>query len=425
MSPRTVNARLKQALSIGVDWEDALPAIRVLSPALKDPTKRTRERTRTKDWPIQDRPAPPYVVTLMEREYAVLLPERVGGALKNLRNMIAKISNGNMDIAEAKATAIGPEELLAWLNDPRNHIKNWWNSQPFHRPITAADIARAFESTSPESESGTKRKRDDEDELAGQKADKLAKTEERITSVEPDAELEMDVTPVTPTAAGPPTPQPQENLTTTTSIDEDVQVSLATLTPERISRLPWPTPQQVLTVREAEYLRMTDFDKDAAQWDSLYSVPESISELDQITSDMLMETWRTVTKSFSVCRCDICQRARAYEKEVAAAENNANLSQYVSLITSDVRTEDMTDHQRSWLANQASLLHSAITLPEEHYSPVTEGDNDLENYDELDSDEAYDLMGTEEDEAREASELRPEDDVSYDIPGARLQENRR
>jgi hypothetical protein len=425
MSPRAVNDRLKQGLSIGVDWEDALPTIQVYNPALTDPTKRARQVTSTNEWPIKDRPAPPYIVRLMEREYAVLLPERVDGALKNLRTMISKISNGNMDIAEAKATSIGPEELLAWLNDPRNHIKNWWHNQPFAKAITSTDIARAFGSTSPESESRTKRKRGDEDVSADEKADKLAKTEERITSVEGDADLKMDVRPVTPTEAGPPTPEPEENVTTTAPVSEEIQVSLATLTPERINRLPWPIPQPTLTLREAEYLRMTDFDKDAAQWDSLYSVPASISELDQSTTNMLMEVWQTATKCFSICRCEICQRARAYEKEVAAAENNANLSQYVSLITSDVRTEDMTDHQRSWLANQASLLHSAITLPEERYSPVTEGDNDLENYDELDSDEAYDLMGTEEDEAREASEVRPEDDVSYDIPGARLQENRR
>lgn len=423
-SPRSINDRLRQALSIGVDWEDALPLIHVVSPALTEATRRNREITLTNDWPIKDRPAPSMIVRLMETEYVTLLEERVEGAFRNLRTMIAKISHGNMDIAEAKATSMGPEELLAWLNDPRNHIKNWWNSQPFLKPITPTDIARAFSGTSPESESGTKRKRDDEDVSVDQKADKVAKTEERIISDGEDADLKMDITP---TSAGPPTPKLEEESPVPALAGEEMQISLAMLTPERVNRLPWPVPQQNLTSREAEYLRMTEFEKEDVQWDSIYSVPALASELDETTKDILMDVWQNVTKTFSTCRCTICKRARDYEKQVMAAENNAQYSQYVSLITSDVRTEDMTDHQRSWLADQATLLHSAITMPGEHYdgSPPTEADNDLDRYDELDSDEPYEVLGAEEDEAREATEVRPEDDVSYDIPGARPQEVRR
>ena len=416
ISPRFLNDRLKRALISGVDPEQALPAIHVLNSPLTEPWKRNREIEVMNEWPIRHRLAPPSILEMMETDYVTMLPERVEGAMKNLKTMIFKIAQGNLDIAEAKATSMDPDELLAWLNDPRNHIKNWWNSQPFLKPITPTDIARAFASTSPDSESGTKRKRDDDDSLADEKADKVAKPQERAASAAADAESKMDMALQ---AAGPPTPKREGDSGTATFVD-GMQLSLAMFTPEKVKRLPWPVPQQILSRREAEYLRMTDFEKAGVQWDSVYNVPAFASELDDTTKDILIEVWQSVTKPFSTCRCTICKRAIEYENKVAAAaENNAQYSQYLSLITSDVQAENMTDHHRSWLANQANLLHDAITLTGDHYSPLTTEDgNDFDRYDELESDEPYEVVDAEE-------EVRPEDDVSYDIPGARLQEGRR
>lgn len=434
ISPRTLNDKLQKALATGGEAAitDALPVIHVYSPPLKAPTRGQRYVEPTIEWPIRDRPAPPIVLHKMQREYMGLLPDRVEATMKNLKTMIAKISNGNMDVAEAKATSMGAEEILTWLNDPRNHLHNWWHNQPFVKPITPSDLARVFSSKSPESESGAKRKREDSDSSGEEKADKIAKKAESKPTPMTSANVgsEMDVTP---TAPGPPSPGPQERQTSSPpSTGSESQITLAMLTPDKVNRLPWPTPQEVLTSREIEYLRMTGFTEKNIPWELLYKVPAEISELDEITKEILMQVWQDVTKSFTTCRCPICRRAREYEKQVTAAEANPQYSEYISLLTSATKAEDMTDHQRSWLANQALLLNSATTLADEDYDELAlseEDDRDfdrlpeLKEYRDLDPDELYELYGTDE-EMPEEAEL-PEDDVSYDIPGARLQSNKR
>lgn len=431
ISPRTLNDKLEKAIATGMEEAiaEALPTIHVYDPPINGPTVRQRTITPTTDWPIKDRPAPSIALHKMQRDYMSLLPDRVEGTMKNLKTMIAKMSNGNMDVAEAKATSMGIDELLTWLNDPRNHIPNWWHNQPFVKPITPSDLARVFSSKSPESESGAKRKREDSDSSGEEKVDKVAKkVESKPTPIaNASAGAEMDVTP---TSAGPATPSGARQTSSPPSRNE-TSITLAMLTPEKVNRLPWPTPQETLTTRECEYLRMTGFNEKKISWELQYAVPAYSSELDEITKEILMQVWQNVTRSFLTCRCAICQRAREYEKQVVAAEANPQYSEYISLLTSDTKTEDMTDHQRSWLANQALLLHSAVTLADEDYDelPITDDEEEMEilaarqrEAPELDSDDPYELYGSDEEMLEEAP---GEDDVSYDIPGARLQENRR
>lgn len=426
ISPRTLNDKLQQAIAEGDEAAiaEALPSMHVFSSPLKQPTQGQRYVDETADWPFKESPPPPIVLGKMQRHYMSLLPERVETTLKNLKTMITKISNGNPNVAEAKATSMDVQEILAWLNDPRNHITNWWHNQRAVKPITPTDLARVFSSRSPESESGGKRKRDDSDPSGDEKADKIAKTAaSKATQM-----ASVGIAPgmeITPTAPGPPSPPRQTS--SPPSIDESA-ITLAMLTPEKVNLLPWPTPQEALTWSEIDFLRMTGFNDKDVPIQLIYKVPAEVSELDEVTKEILMQVWQDVSKSFTTCRCPICQRAREYERQVVAAEANPQYSEYISLLTSNPKLEDLTDHQRTWLANQAALLN--VTLDEDYDELAPSEDErdrsrlpDFESR-ELDSDEMFDeLYGTDE-EMLEEAEL-PEDDVSYDIPGARLQASRR
>ncbi|KAJ9125406.1 hypothetical protein QFC22_000366 [Naganishia vaughanmartiniae] len=426
ISPRTIADILEEAARThpSSDLSEFLPSIQVLEPPLRRPTTRKREwGDMTEEWAFKDRVPPRSVVTRMQRSYLELLPERIEGNLKSIRTMIARISDGNMDLAEAKAASMNVEELVQWLNDPRMHIPNWWHGQQIVKPISQSEIARALSSESSMSESITKRKRDDSD-LSDDESGKATKKQDNGISnnaTPGDSQAPMEVLPAS--TVGPPTPTGLETQATSPSTPRiESKPSLSILTPEIVNRLPWPTPQEVLSERECEYLRMTEFDETKLRNDAVYSVPASSTELDDVTRELLMYEWRSITECFSACRCSICRRAREYEKLVAA-EAADPYAEYISLLGGDAKIEDMSDFQRNWLANQAALLNSSVTSPEEDFEqdelqlseeedwPTMRNRNELENY----SDE-YDYESDEEME-----EVPDVDDVAYHIPGARLQ----
>lgn len=358
----------------------------------------------------------------MHRKYLELLPERIERNLKSLKTMIARISDGNMDLAEAKAASMDIDELLKWLNDPRMHIPNWWHGQQIIKPISQADISRVLSSISPAAESVTKRKRDDSDLSDGETGKATKKQDNGTTTrVMPGRSQSMIEVPIN--SVGPPTPTEPGTQATSSSVPSiECNPLLSTFTLEIVNRLPWPTPQEVLSERECEYLRMTEFDDKKLPADTAYSVPARSTELDDITREILMDEWRSITSEFSACRCSICRRAREYEKLVAAESANP-YAEYISLLGGDTKIEDMSDFQRTWLANQAALLNSSVTSPEEDPEqeelqlseeedwPTLRNRNELENYSD-----GFDYDTDEEME----DDVPDVDDVGYHIPGACL-----
>lgn len=396
--------------------------IHVLNPPLASPTTRKRDIIDvSQEWTFKDRVPPQLVVSRMQKTYLELLAERIDSNLKNIRTMITRISDGNMDIAEAKAASMNVDELLEWLNDPRMHIPNWWHGQPIIKPISPTEIARVFLSKSPAAESVTKRKRNDSD-LSDDETGKATKKQDNGTTTNAISRDSQTVISVPVSTVGPPTPtEPEAQVTSPSTPGFECVPSLSMLTPEIVNRLPWPTPQLVLSESECEYLRMTDFAEKKCPVELVYSVPGRSTELDEITKTLIMDKWRNITLGFSACRCSICRRAREYEKLVAA-ESAHPYAEYISLLGGDTKVEDMSDFQRAWLANQAALLNSSVTSPEEDCEqdqlqvsededwPTIRNRNALENYSD-----AYDYESDEDME--EAPDV---DDVGYHIPGARL-----
>ncbi|KAJ9107849.1 hypothetical protein QFC19_002755 [Naganishia cerealis] len=431
ISPRAISDRLKEAAQTGCPTEAALPLMDIYNPPLQNPTLRKRELDVSEDWAYKDRVPPRLVVAIMQRTYIDILPDRIEATLKSLKTMVSKISDDNMDLAEAKAASMDVNELLAWLNDPRMHIANWWHGQPIIKPITQTDIARVLSSKSPAAESVSKRKRDDSD-LSDDETGKMTKRQDNRSAAVSTLSKAERATDVVLDNVGPPTPpEPEMQPSSPSTPSNNFQTSLFMLAPEKVNQLPWPKPQIVLSERECEYLRMTEYNEKKVKSDSLYSVPARCSELDEVTKEIIMQQWQNITASFSICRCTVCRRAREYEK-LLVAESTNQYSEYISLLSSETRTEDMTDFQRTWLANQAALLKTSIASPEEDLEqeelqlseeeeedanwPAIRDRNELEHYsDGYEYDESDDEM----------KEVPNADDVAYDTPGARLQQDPR
>lgn len=246
--------------------------------------------------------------------------------LLNLAKMLCVVTGDNFDIARIRAEMMTPEDLLAWLHDPRLWQVDWFRKYGRVMPrlpdrVSLRSVARNTQAATEDTSSGTKRKRPSADEgeaertsMSKQGSPKAAKVAEPIDELTPRSST-LASGESTPPDMG--TPMIDQTSAAGSPVPPDESRS-ASDDPLGIRSLPWPQP-------DPHFGGILNDPLIPPQ--SLVYIPTSLGMIRQFAFRILAQCWQDVTAELRRCPCSICKRALEQERrEAEAAVERARLA---------------------------------------------------------------------------------------------------